>query len=62
MSYRNSVVSFEDEISDNFLLSYSDTSAKDLGTDLSSDSTLPFSDDINGDERSGAWDIGADEY
>ena len=62
MSYRNSVVSFEDEISDNFLLSSSDTSAKDLGTDLSSDSPLSFSDDINGDERSGAWDIGADEY
>jgi len=62
MSYRNRVVSFEDEISDNFLLSSSDTSAKDSGTDLSSDSPLPFSDDINGDERSSVWDIGADEY
>ncbi len=32
--------------------------AKDAGTDLSS----YFTDDIDGDTRSGTWDIGADEY
>ena len=34
----------------------------DNGTDLSSDSVYAFSDDIDGDTRSGTWDIGADEY
>jgi len=35
----------------------------DAGTDLSSDSDLSFSDDIDGDSRpSPYWDIGADEY
>ena len=32
------------------------------GTDLSGDSNLPFSDDIDGDTRpTGGWDIGADQ-
>ncbi|MFQ5922440.1 MAG: beta strand repeat-containing protein, partial [Anaerolineales bacterium] len=31
------------------------------GADLSADANLPFSDDIDGDARSGSWDIGADE-
>ena len=35
-----------------------DSCARDAGTDLSS----YFTDDIDGDTRSGAWDIGADEY
>lgn len=34
----------------------------DSGVDLSSDPDLPFSDDIDGDTRTGTWDIGADEY
>jgi len=34
----------------------------DAGADLSSDGYLNFSDDIDGDNRSGTWDIGADEY
>lgn len=39
-----------------------DSDAKDAGTDLSGDGNLAFSDDIDGDIRSGTWDIGADEY
>lgn len=33
----------------------------DAGTDLSADANIAFSDDIDGDPRSGTWDIGADE-
>jgi hypothetical protein len=32
-----------------------------MGADLSSGSGISFSNDIDGDLRSGAWDIGADE-
>ena len=42
-------------------LDASDTWAQDLGANLSSDSDLPFSDDIDADSRSGTWDIGSDE-
>ena len=41
------------------ILSTSD--AHDAGADLSGDANLPFSDDIDGESRSGSWDIGADE-
>jgi len=41
-----------------FHLASSDAGAKDYGTDLSS----IFTDDIDGETRSGTWDIGADEY
>ncbi len=53
---------FVDEANDDFHLSSSDAGAKDYGTDLSGDSTIAFSDDIDGETRSGTWDIGADEY
>jgi hypothetical protein len=44
-----------------------DTTWKDQGTDLSADANRPFGDttitlDIDGQTRSGSWDIGADEY
>jgi hypothetical protein len=39
-----------------------ETDLIDQGTDLSSDTDIPFNDDIEGDTRSGTWDIGADEY
>jgi hypothetical protein len=51
----------EDYSGDNFHLALNDTSALDAGTDLSADGSLAFSDDIDGQERIGAWDIGADE-
>jgi hypothetical protein len=38
------------------------SSLKDNGTDLSDDGAYKFSDDIDGDTRSGSWDIGVDEY
>lgn len=49
---------FIDTISKNFHLPSSDTVAKDTGADLSTD----FSTDIDGETRSGVWDVGADEY
>lgn len=48
--------------SDDYHLASGDTVAKDAGTDLSADSTYAFSTDIDGDTRTGSWDIGADEY
>ncbi len=54
-------VTFVDESGDDFHLSDSDTVAKDNGISLASDSDYPFSDDIDGQTRSGSWDIGADE-
>ncbi|MEA2007005.1 MAG: hypothetical protein U9O20_02480, partial [Patescibacteria group bacterium] len=41
-----------------FHLQSTDTELKDAGTDLTLEG---FSDDIDGDTRSGDWDIGADE-
>ena len=38
------------------------STAKDAGTDLSSDTNLSIWRDIDGDERGASWDIGADEY
>lgn len=62
-SSKNSTnVTFVDEANDDFHLSSSDTAAKDAGTDLSADVNLSFSDDMDGDSRTGTWDIGADEY
>lgn len=41
-----------------------DTAANiyNTGTDLSADPDLAFSDDIDGNTRTGTWDIGGDEY
>jgi len=50
---------FVDYTNGDFHLKSTDTDLKDAGTDLSSEG---FSDDIDGDTRSGTWDIGADEY
>lgn len=60
---QNSVtVAFVDYAGNDYHLAGSDTVAKDAGTDLSADSLLAFSDDIDGQTRTGTWDIGADEY
>lgn len=40
----------------------SDTDVVDQGTDLSSDGSYAFDDDIDEETRSGTWDIGFDEY
>lgn len=39
----------------------SGSALKDVGTDLSADATIAFSTDIDGETRSGTWDVGADE-
>lgn len=53
---------FVDAANGDFHLASTDAGAKDFGTDLSADANLAFSDDIDGQTRSGSWDIGADEY
>ena len=45
---------------DGIHLDSTDNTWKDQGTDLSGEGF--FTDDIDGDTRSGSWDIGADEY
>ena len=61
-SYNSTIVLFVNSASSNYHLSAFDTAARDAGADLSSDTNLSFSDDIDGQGRSGSWDIGADEY
>jgi hypothetical protein len=51
-------LTFVDAANGDFHLSASDTAAIDAGSDLSS----YFTTDIDGDTRSGTWDIGSDEY
>jgi hypothetical protein len=62
VALRSKTVSFEDAAGKDFHLASDDTNAMDQGTDLSGDSNLSFSDDVDGGTRSGTWDIGADEY
>jgi len=56
-------VSFINEPAKDFHLSPSDTSAKNMGADLSADPNLPIANDIDGHTRPtlGVFDIGADE-
>ncbi|MCR4275696.1 MAG: hypothetical protein NUV83_03035 [Candidatus Wolfebacteria bacterium] len=58
----NQAAAFSDSTNGNYHLSSSDSAAKDAGIDLSSDSAISFSTDIDGEIRAGSWDIGADEY
>lgn len=58
---RSKTVTFVDASGKDYHLDSSDTAAKDAGSDLSLDSYYSFSIDIDGDTRSGTWDIGADE-
>lgn len=49
---------FVDESGDDFHLASNDAGARDFGFDLSGS----FTTDIDGQTRTGSWDIGADEY
>lgn len=51
-------VSFVDAAQKDYHLAASDTGVKDQGADLS----VTFTVDIDGQTRTGTWDIGADEY
>lgn len=53
---------FIDPTNDDFHIANTSSNLYDAGTDLSSDPEYAFSDDIDGDTRSGTWDIGADEF
>ncbi|MEJ2267522.1 MAG: hypothetical protein P8X70_00400 [Nanoarchaeota archaeon] len=57
----NQVFKFVDESITDLHLDPLDTSALDLGVDLSANVDISFSNDIDGETRSGTWDIGADE-
>ncbi|MBN2039238.1 MAG: putative Ig domain-containing protein [Spirochaetes bacterium] len=57
----NQTFTFIDSVNENYILSSTDTAAKDFGIDLSSDANILFNDDIAGNSRSGSWDIGASE-
>ncbi|MDB5254500.1 MAG: hypothetical protein JWL80_566 [Parcubacteria group bacterium] len=46
----------------NYHLLGTDISAKDQGASLAADAVFPFTTDIDGETRSGTWDIGADEF
>lgn len=43
-------------------LASTDTNAIGHGTNLRNDATYPVTDDIDGAERHGTWDVGADQY
>jgi len=55
-------VSFVDATNKDFHLAISDTAAKYAGVNLSQDASLAFSNDIDGQQRSGDWSIGADQF
>lgn len=60
-AYQSSVVVFEDESGNNFHLATGDTEAKDSAANLSA-VTEGFTIDVDGETRTGTWDIGFDEY
>ena len=60
-SWSSVSVSFVDPGASDFHLATADSVAHAHGNDLSNDPAIPFHDDIDGDERTGAWDIGADQ-
>jgi hypothetical protein len=63
-AYDSQAVHFVSETADSedFHLASDDTHALDNGADLSTDTYFAFTTDIDGQTRSGTWDIGADEY
>ena len=60
-SRRNQTFTFVNRTGRDFHLVSTDGGARNYGLDLSSDPAIAFADDIDGNVRSGGWDIGADE-
>jgi hypothetical protein len=61
--YISKTLTFNNAAGGDFHLVTTDTDAIDKGTNTSGESApLNFTTDIDGDTRSGTWDIGADEY
>ena len=58
----NQNFSFVNAANKDYHLASGDEGALDFGVDLSGDANLNFTDDIDGETRTGTWDIGADEY
>lgn len=58
----NSTPTFVNAAGNNFHIASGDTVARGHGADLSADANFAFSDDIDGDTRSGTWDAGADQF
>ncbi|OFZ39783.1 MAG: hypothetical protein A2504_12385 [Bdellovibrionales bacterium RIFOXYD12_FULL_39_22] len=58
----NKTFSFLNQTNFNFRLASNATAVINNGTDLSTDSSLALTKDIDGITRSGTWDIGADEF
>jgi hypothetical protein len=57
----NQAFTFTDQAGDDFHLAAADIGARNYALDLSNDPALAFAGDLDGDSRSGGWDIGADE-
>jgi hypothetical protein len=59
----NQTFTFVDSANNNYHLAATDAGAREYGTNLSADATIPFAVDIDNDPRAigSAWDIGADE-
>jgi hypothetical protein len=57
----NGEPAFVNKAGDDYHLASADTVAQDAAANLSSDSFLAFSGDIDGGGRSGSWDVGADD-
>ncbi|HDQ73770.1 MAG TPA: hypothetical protein ENN19_16990, partial [Chloroflexi bacterium] len=60
-SRHNQTATFENRPARDYHLAQTDQAANNHGLDLSIDPWLPINDDIDGDARAGAWDIGADQ-
>lgn len=58
----NVVFDFVNPAAGDYHLSARDTGARDRGMNLRYDPNLPIADDVDGQQRYGAWDIGADEH
>lgn len=58
----NAVFAFVNEAARDYHLAAGDAGARDRGMNLRYDPNLPIEDDIDGQPRYGAWDVGADDF